>query len=255
MPRVLSAPLALLAVAAAPAPPDAARPDAVRPTWELRPDEAAMAKLYPEKASRAVQSGSAVLGCALDGQGLLQDCQVLREEPAGWGFGDAALKASRYFKMKPATPDGASVAGRRILLPIGWTATFRAPPARGLGEPAYIMRTKDKDRYTREEMAAAGGSIRYATCPRGPLNGCISMPLAWAEKPGAAEPASLSGAVAVVCKVEAGGSLGRCETRPLSIGASPAAAVALAHRFRAPVESQGRPTEGGWAAMVLGARP
>ncbi|MFI4976684.1 MAG: hypothetical protein ACHP84_19285 [Caulobacterales bacterium] len=48
----------------------------------------------------------------------MDDCSVTSEEPADQEFGSAALKISKFFKMKPMTKDGAPTAGAPINIPI-----------------------------------------------------------------------------------------------------------------------------------------
>ena len=40
------------------------------------------------------------------------------ENPAGWGFGEAAQKLSRFFRMSPRTEDGVPVEGGSIAVVI-----------------------------------------------------------------------------------------------------------------------------------------
>jgi protein TonB len=43
---------------------------------------------------------------------------VLSEDPADQGFGDAAIKLSKLFKMRPQTKDGAPTNGGTVRIPI-----------------------------------------------------------------------------------------------------------------------------------------
>lgn len=77
-----------------------------------------MARYYPDRAQRLEMEGRATIRCTVTAKGLLQSCVVVSESPADAGFGDAALKLSRLFKMKPKTQDGAPVDGGEVTIPI-----------------------------------------------------------------------------------------------------------------------------------------
>ncbi|WP_091740636.1 energy transducer TonB [Phenylobacterium immobile] len=88
------------------------------PDWLRRPTGAEIARYYPDRAARRDISGRAVIACRVTREGGLDGCTVDAEAPAGEGFGAAALKMSRHFKMRPMTSDGEPVAGGRIRIPI-----------------------------------------------------------------------------------------------------------------------------------------
>ena len=47
--------------------------------------------------------------CVADEDGYVADCVVKGEEPAGMGFRNAALEATAYMRMTPATDYGVPV--------------------------------------------------------------------------------------------------------------------------------------------------
>jgi protein TonB len=61
--------------------------------------------------------------CLLIASGTLENCEVLSEDPPGYGFGQAALGMSKLFKMRPQTRDGKPVGGATVVVPL----KFQAP--------------------------------------------------------------------------------------------------------------------------------
>src|SRR4051794_31735054 len=86
----------------------------VGPEWIQRPTGADLRRFYPMEAARREKEGRAVIVCGVTGEGTLTDCKVVEEAPIDLGFGDAALKLSTRFRMRPTTPDGQAVAGGTI---------------------------------------------------------------------------------------------------------------------------------------------
>ncbi len=90
------------------------------PQWTRRPNGDEMADAFPERALRLDIDGRARLTCRVTGTGALTACDVLSEDPPDYGFGGAALRLSRDFQMRPVTPDGRSVEGARVEVPVAF---------------------------------------------------------------------------------------------------------------------------------------
>ena len=88
------------------------------PDWVSMPGAADLARYYPKKASAKGVGGIAVLRCRVERTGALSRCTVMREAPAGYGFGDAMLRMAPLFRMKPMSVNGHPVAGAIVLVPV-----------------------------------------------------------------------------------------------------------------------------------------
>jgi len=117
-----------VAIDPSPAPPTAIILTSANVEWLERPDSARISLLYPVQAFRQGLSGQAILDCIVDAEGRLA-CLILSEEPAGQGFGEAAIRASRLFRMAPETRDGRRTAGGRVRIPIRFDFTPPSAPS------------------------------------------------------------------------------------------------------------------------------
>lgn len=103
-----------------PAPPAPPAPAVItNPQWLERPNERDYARYYPARAIERERTGRVVLDCTVNSSGNIS-CSVASEDPTGWGFGDAAVRISRHFRMAPATADGRPTDGGRVRVPINF---------------------------------------------------------------------------------------------------------------------------------------
>jgi TonB family protein len=102
----------------APPPPPAHAAVISNPDWIRIPSGDDVNRYYPDRATRFNMAGSAKMSCVVTASGTLSDCSVVSETPEGYGFGDAALKMAKLFKMKPSTRDGQAVGGASVTVPL-----------------------------------------------------------------------------------------------------------------------------------------
>lgn len=91
----------------------------VKPDWAAKPSADDMLRYFPEEAVDRSISGSVQLQCTVATTGRLEACEVIKESPAGMGFGASAVKmAESVFRMKPQTVDGKPVGGASVTIPL-----------------------------------------------------------------------------------------------------------------------------------------
>ena len=75
---------------------------------------------YPEAGRRAQREGVVDLECTVGVDGRAADIKVIKEEPKGFSFGEAAIEALKRWRFTPAKKGGESVP-QRVKLPIRFT--------------------------------------------------------------------------------------------------------------------------------------
>lgn len=105
---------------ATPAATAAGKTGIVPPHWTREPSPDDFVHTFPALATKSgIRKGTATITCHVTVRGVLQACAVASETPAGYGFGDAALKIAKRFKFQPPLKDGHPIEGT-ITVPLNW---------------------------------------------------------------------------------------------------------------------------------------
>jgi periplasmic protein TonB len=89
--------------------------------WLKTPSNIDMDLAYPRAAFRNGVSGSATLNCAAGDHGYLSDCRLLSENPAGAGFGLAAIRLSAKYQLAEHSKSGRAQRRVRISFALGFS--------------------------------------------------------------------------------------------------------------------------------------
>ncbi len=113
----------------------ATTPVVVAPDWTSIPTAENLGEAFPGFAADAGIAGRTRLKCELAISGVLENCRVASESPAGLGFGAAAISLSSEFRAEPASRNGVPVRSqvtfplRFALPPIEPVLPWTGPPA------------------------------------------------------------------------------------------------------------------------------
>lgn len=89
---------------------------------------AEIAAVFPKTAFDRKVSGYAVLNCTADEAGREVDCRVVKEDPVGMGFGEAALALVTKERVKTKDANGVSIVGQRFYSDFRFLAPGDANP-------------------------------------------------------------------------------------------------------------------------------
>jgi TonB family protein len=98
--------------------------------WEETPTAAEFAAAFPDRAKGAVAAARVVLRCEVWRDRTLASCDVASEEPHGKGFGDAARRLAKKFRVASGDPNLQKVRNLYVDVPFDFQdrAGSPAPP-------------------------------------------------------------------------------------------------------------------------------
>lgn len=88
-------------------------------TWDYVPYER-MKQKYPKIAKQRNQPGSVLISCDWDDKGRVTECELIRENPEGFGFGAATLEIMKDGTVKSRIADQPLTAGKGLKLFVNW---------------------------------------------------------------------------------------------------------------------------------------
>lgn len=92
-----------------------------RSGWARLPGGDDLGRYYPDRAQRMNVGGASSVICHATGEGVLELCGIESETPADMNFGEATLRLTRLFRLKPVDGDGHPVEGVLIRIPVVWS--------------------------------------------------------------------------------------------------------------------------------------
>jgi TonB family protein len=149
--------------------------------WLRKPSGEDIAAAYPQRAKDQAVSGRILLECQTTAGGSFSSCTILSVAPDDFGFGEAALKLSRLFRLDPKQ-DGVVLEGGVIQIPI----ILLAPG----GKPAPLATALAGDPAVLITLAQGKEGFPCAT-PNAPAQRCVGHPFAWDARPTLEETAAL----------------------------------------------------------------
>lgn len=119
----------------------------------------------------ATVTGKAALDCVAAEGGKLTGCKIAKEEPAGQGFGQAALSVVGFERIKPADETGFSVVGRPVRTSFEFLAPGDANP-NWLQKPTGAQVANVFPKKAIKDGVGGRATIRCQVTREGFLQGC-----------------------------------------------------------------------------------
>jgi TonB family protein len=156
----------------------------VEPDWRRKPSREDLFGVWPREAMKRGDGGTGVIHCNVSAQGGLFGCKVVSEQPAGSGFGAAAIALTPQFLMTPAMKGGRAVAYDGVTIPVKF-ASFT--PVTG-GEmktvvsnvswaaaPTYAEVAAAFPTRARERRVGGQATLRCTVRDQGRIGGCFAL--------------------------------------------------------------------------------
>lgn len=108
-----------------------------RARWIYQPGWQEMMLYFPAIAKEAKQSGQVLLACHVPRAGKPESCRAIAENPTAMGFGEAAVRLSATFRMRPAYRNNAIMTDLPIIIPVVFSLKGVAVPPPPPCPPPY----------------------------------------------------------------------------------------------------------------------
>ncbi|HLZ75178.1 TonB family protein [Phenylobacterium sp.] len=92
----------------------------LRPVLLHTPSPSDVQRAYPATARQNKLEGRGAVKCQVTSDGRLDSCVIFSEAPAGQDFGAATMTLTPLFKLREVDLYGEKVAGRSIIIPVGF---------------------------------------------------------------------------------------------------------------------------------------
>ena len=87
-------------------------------SWIRKPTAVDWATNFPRKARGVADKARVVLSCRVTAGNRVKDCTVVSEKPSGYGIGQAVIRMSSMFRVKPVEVDGRPQYDLRVRIPL-----------------------------------------------------------------------------------------------------------------------------------------
>lgn len=153
----------------------------VEPDWKRRPSREDLLVVWPKDAVKRGAGGTGVVHCTVSAQGALYACTVVSEQPAGSGFGAAAVALTPQFLMSPGIKGGKPVAYDGVTIPVkfmSFTPNMSRPSASvvsnvgWLAAPTYAEVAAAYPERARERKVGGQATMRCEFKADGRLDDC-----------------------------------------------------------------------------------